>query len=374
MQPLTAIPSPMFSSYSTGFIEIDTKAIVHNYRMLRSMAPHSWCGAVLKANAYGFGIQEIAPILVNEGCQSFFVAHLEEGLVLRSFLKAARIYILSGLITDAADLYIEKSLIPVLNDFEMVKNWALTAQKRKKKLPCALHLDTGMRRNGFDTHDLTKLFESLDILSRLEVHFVMSHLVSSQNFHDPLNEQQRELFGALLRHFPKLKASLADTGGIYLGKAFHYDIVRPGKGIFGLYTPPLGAPPLHSCLKVFARILQIRTANKGESIGYGATYVLTQKSKLATLGVGFADGYDRRLSNKGYVEFQGFKAPIVGRISMDYTVVDITGIPEHLCHIGGWATLVNETLTLDRLADSIGTISRELSTGFGERLSRVYRN
>ncbi|MBY0292290.1 MAG: alanine racemase [Alphaproteobacteria bacterium] len=372
MQPLLASVPASLPPYLTGFIEIDTQAIARNYRTLHAMLPQSTCAAVLKADAYGFGAKTIAPFLMHEGCRAFFVAHLEEGLSLRTVLKKPFIYVLSGFLPNTADFFVENALIPILNDFEMLKSWAKEAQNRKRKLSCALHIDTGMRRSGFDQKDLAKLLDSLDLLTGLDIHFVMSHLVSSQDNTHPYNEQQKTLFDSLRQHFPMTKASLADTGGIYLGESYHYDLVRPGKGIFGLFAPPKDSPVLQPCVKLLGRILQIRTAYTGESIGYGATYTLTRESKLATLGVGFADGYDRRFSNHSYVEIQGFKAPVVGNISMDYTVVDVTNIPESLCHVGGWAEFANESLTLDKLAHSIGTISRELSTGFGQRLYRVY--
>jgi alanine racemase len=360
-----------FPPHFTGVLEINTKAIAQNYCTLRSLLPHSICGAVLKADAYGFGMKEIAPILAQTGCQHFFVAHLEEGLRLREILKNAVIYVFSGVLPGTESLFVENGLVPILNDFGMVERWV--AMAHREKLPCALHVDTGMRRNGFDRAGIDKLFNSMEVLEALDVKFVMSHLVSSHLADDPLNGQQKALFDAFRKQFPKTKASLADTGGIYLDRSFHYDVVRTGKGLCGLYAPPPNAAPLAPCLKMLGRILQIRTAHKGESVGYGATYSLRRDSKLATLGIGFADGYDRRFSNTAQVEIQGFQAPVVGRISMDYTVVDVTDVPEALCYVGGWAELVNDTLTLDALAHLSGTISRELSTGFSTRLHRVYR-
>lgn len=366
MQPL------LTSSHVTSLFEIDTKAILQNYKTLQSALPQATCGAVVKADAYGFGVAAIAPLLFHQGCQHFFVAHLEEGLFLRKILKDPSIYVFSGLLPNTADIFAEYDLIPILNDFEMVKKWATEAHKRGKKLPCGLHFDTGMRRNGFDSRDLEELFENISILNSFKLKLMMSHLVSSHVSENPFNEQQKHFFDDLRARLPKTQYSLADTGGIYLGAPYHYDLVRSGKGLFGLYTPPPGIIPLLPCAKVLGRILQIRTAHENESVGYGATHTLTRASKLAVLGIGFADGYDRRLSNNAHVMIQGFQCPVVGRISMDYTVVDVTEIPEDLCNTGGWAELVNETLTFDTLATRIGTISRELSTGLGQRLCRVY--
>jgi alanine racemase len=358
VQSLLAIESNpdalLLPPHITSALEIDTKAIAHNYRILKQQLPYSICGGVLKADAYGFGINAVAPVLMGEGCQHFFVAHIDEGIFLRNLLKEPIIYVLSGLLPNTEKYFIEHSLTPILNDVEMVRNWTTEAQRQNKKLPCALHVDTGMRRNGFDRVDLNRLFKSPELLDAFNIHFIMSHLVSSHTPHDPLNDQQKELFNAIRQQLPQTKASLADTGGIYLDPAFHYDVIRTGKGLFGLYAPPKDHPPLQSCLRFLGRILQVRTAYKGESVGYGATHTLTRNSKLATIGVGFADGYDLRLSNNAFAAFQQLKAPIIGRISMDYTVVDVTDIPESLCYVGGWAELVNQDITLDTLAHSTG--------------------
>lgn len=372
MQPLLAIQPDLLPPHKTSVLEIDTKAITHNYRTLKQLVSHRTCAAVLKADAYGFGINAIAPLLMKEGCQHFFVAHIEEGIFLRSLLKEPIIYVLSGLLPQTEGYFIEHSLTPIMNDFEMLNRWSREVQRLDKKLPCVLHIDTGMRRNGFDSLDLVKLFKSPELLSHFDLHFIMSHLVSSHALHDPLNNEQKELFDHVRQQLPQMKTSLADTGGIYLGSTFHYDLIRTGKGIFGLYAPPKDYSPLQPCLRLLGRILQIRTAAKGETVGYDASHTLTRASKLATIGVGFADGYDLRLSNKGHVSFQQWNAPIVGRISMDYTVIDVTDIPESLCYVGGWAELVNKTLTIDALAHSIGTHSRDLSTGFTSRVTRVY--
>lgn len=369
MQPqLAPLTSPL-PTHVTGLLEIDTQAILHNYKTLSSLLEGTTCASVLKADAYGFGLKTIAPLLAQHGCNSFFVAHLEEGLTLREILKDAEIYVLSGLLPETESLFVESKLVPVLNDFDMLKRWVKHAQFLGESLNCVLHFDTGMHRLGFDQKDTAKLFESWGLLESLKILFIMSHLASSHDSADPMNPKQMLRFNALRHHFPNCKASLADTGGIYLGLPYHYEIARPGKGLFGLFK----APGLKPCLTLLGQVLQVQLAPQGETIGYGGTHTLTRESRLATIGIGFADGYDRRLSNNGYALIQGFKAPIIGRISMDYTVIDITDIPESLCYPGSWVELISKSLDLDTLAHSIGTISRELSTGFSSRLHRVYR-
>lgn len=237
MQPLLAfqpdLESLSVSPHITSVLEVNTKAIAHNYRTLKQLLPHGSCTAVLKADAYGFGIKSVAPILMQEGCHYFFVAHIDEGIFLRGLLKEPVIYVLSGLLPHTEGYFIEHSLTPIINDFGMLNKWVEEAQKRHKKLPCALHIDTGMRRNGFDSIDFGKLLQNKDLLDLLDVHFVMSHLVSSQAPDDPLNRQQKELFDQVRQQLPQTKASLADTGGIYLDPTFHYDFIRTGKGLWG---------------------------------------------------------------------------------------------------------------------------------------------
>lgn len=358
-----------FPAHVTSLMEINTRAIAHNYTVLKEKAGESICGAVLKADAYGFGLEDVALTLFQEGCRHFFVAHPEEGMRLRRLLKDPPIYVLSGVLKGTAEVFREDKLTPVLTDFGMVEAWGKEGKKTGQKLKCALHIDTGMGRSGFDKQDREKFLSSSSILENLDLQLILSHLVSSQDKESPLNRAQKQDFEDVAKPFPGIAKSLADTGGIFLGSAFHYDMVRPGKGLFGLYPDS----SLQQCLKLSARILQVRTAYKGETVGYDGTYTLTRESELATLGVGFADGYDRRLSNKGHVDIQGFRAPIVGRISMDYTVVDVTDVPASLRAPGDWVDLVNDQLTLDQLAHEIGTISRELSTGLGKRWTRLYR-
>lgn len=368
MQPELALQQSPLPSHVTGVLEIDTQAIVKNYTKLKSMLGPSTCIPVLKANAYGFGMKEISHLLIQHGSHAFFVAHLEEGLELRKHAPEATIYVLSGVLHNTEALFVDQNLVPVLNSFDMLSRWHNLSQNLNQSLSAVLHFDTGMHRLGFDSKDLSKLLESPHLLNSLDIHFIMSHLASSGDPSDPMNEKQREIFESLHRQFPTIKASLADTGGIYLGKPYHYEISRPGKGLFGLFNKP----NLEPCATLYGQVLQTHLAQKGESVGYGAIQNLSRESRLATVGIGFADGYDRRLSDNAHVHIGEFNAPVVGRISMDYTVIDITDVPESLCYPGSWVELVGKSNNLDALAQSIGTISRELSTGFSSRLHRIY--
>lgn len=358
----------------SGYLEIDLAAITDNYHALQSKLGSVACGAVVKADGYGFGAAQVSQKLAQKGCTYFFVAHLEEGLALRQVLPDSKIYVFSGLFPGTAKAFIDAQLIPVINNYVTLEEWLSYASVLNQSMPLVLHIDTGMSRIGMDRDDVKKMIENWPNFSCANIHFLMSHLACSENLSHPMNLQQLEQFQKIKEIFPRLKGSLASTEGIFLGSNYHFDIVRAGKGLFGLYQSPDSTVVLKSCLTLKGRVVQIRTAFKGEFVGYGATCTLTRDSRLAVVGIGFADGYFRGLSNKGYMLIEGYTVPVLGRISMDYTVVDVTDIPESLLYRGMWADVFNSTLTLDESAKAIGTISREISTHFGQRLFRVYKD
>lgn len=352
--------------YVCGWLEVDLNTVASNYAILCDHLSHTQCAAVVKADAYGLGAKIISQRLYTEGCRHFFVAHLDEALAIRSLIPEASIYVFSGCLEGTEIELMEHKLIPVLNDYGMFQRWIAYGKLHGKRLPGMLHIDTGMNRIGFDTYDLKKLTENMCILSGLQLQGVMSHLACSPDKNHPQNEKQRELFEQICTYFPKITKSLADTAGIYLGRDYHYDMVRPGKGLFGLYK----APHLQQAFSFKARVIQVRHAKKGDFVGYGSQRTLERDSALATLGVGYADGLDRRASQNSYVLIGQHKAPIMGSLSMDYAVVDITDIPENLYHVGSWVQLTGPDQPLEDMANQFGTISRELSTRLGNRLYR----
>jgi len=352
-----------------GVLSINLGAVASNYRTLSSHLKSGSIAAVLKADAYGLGLVPVGQTLASAGCQNFFVAHLEEALELRSHLNHANIYVLSGVLKGTESDFRHHNITPVLNDYEMTERWA--NQPHTASIPAVLHVDTGMNRNGFDGPDLKHLLQNASLLERLDVKYLMSHLACAPDPSHPLNTQQRETFEQLRRLFPGLKGSLADTAGLYLGPEYHYDLTRSGKGIVGMYEAPTG-PKLQNVATFQARVIQIREAKKGETVGYNANVTLEKDTRLAVLGVGFADGLDRRLSHGGSVMLGGHKAPIVGTLSMDYTVVDISHAPS--VQVGDWAEVFGDALSIQDVAHQIQTISREISTRLGKRLLRVYTN
>ena len=357
-----------------GCLEIDLNLIQKNYEVMKSCAPHSEISAVLKADGYGFGAAPVGQALKDKGCKTFFVAHLDEAIALRKALKNEKIYVLTGVLPGTEDALYDNKLTPVLNHKGMVELWSKKAKTLQDKLPVAIHVDTGMHRLGFEIREILSLADDFNAFQNLEIELLMSHLSCSQISGHEMNEIQLDVFQKIVPLFPYAKKSLSDAGGLFLDRDYHFDIIRPGLGFFGMHPRSMQGPnPFHNVLTLWGKVIQVRDVAQGETVGYGATYKLKKTSRLATLGIGFADGLPRALSNLGNVYIAGYKAPILGRISMDYTVVDVTGVPEHLCYPGSWVQLVNDHQTLDDLAKSINTISRELSIHLGSRLWRIYK-
>ncbi len=368
------IPFPHKPSVPLALI-IDLDAVVHNYRVLKSqLGKDVICAPVLKANAYGMGAQEVGERLYQEGCRHFFVAHISEGIHLKSHLKAdAFVYVLNGLRQGDEDLYAHFNLIPVLGDPVQIHTWNSYCERKGKCLKAILHLDTGMTRTGLPT----KAVQNLGLLqvSNMEIVCVMSHLVCTYQPSHPRNQLQRDLFETLRNRFPFAKASLGCSGGVSLGPDYHFDMVRPGLALTGCrIAVPKGEYKLKPAIKAYAQILQINEITAGESIGYDATFIASRASRIATLGVGYADGYFRNLSNKGEVYFAGQKLPIVGRISMDLLTIDITDVDDQKIHVGDWVELFGDNILAHELAETAGTISWELFTRLGSRFERFYLN
>lgn len=368
-------PQAEIPATEMGCLEIDLNLIQKNYEVMRSLAPYSEISAVLKADGYGFGAAPVGQTLKDKGCKTFFVAHLDEAIALRQTLKTVKIYVLTGVLPGTEDALYDHNLTPVLNHKGMLELWSKKAIARQEKLPVAIHVDTGMHRLGFEVKEIVNLADQPDVFNNFEVELLMSHLACSQISGHEMNEIQLQAFQKILPLFPNAKKSLSDAGGLFLDSDYHFDIIRPGLGFFGMHPRSLQGPnPFHNVLTLWGKVIQVRDVDQGETVGYGATHQLKKRSRLATLGIGFADGLPRALSNSGHVYIAGYKAPILGRISMDYTVVDVTDVPEALCYPGSWVQLVNNEQTLDDLAKSINTISRELSIHLGSRLWRVYRS
>lgn len=352
---------------------IDLEALSHNYRTLCAhLTKGTICGAVLKANAYGMGIKESSIRLYQEGCRHFFVAHLSEAIELKNFIgEDSLIYVLNGLRRGDEEVYAHYNLIPVLSDPLQIHVWNTFCQAKEKQLKAALHLDTGLNRLGLSETAI----EGLGVLqvSHMEITCVISHLACAYQATHPMNETQRIVFTNLKKRFPFALASFASSGGFFLNQNYHFDMIRPGIALTGCRgANPHGEYVLKPVLKAYAQVIHIKDIPKGASVGYDGTFVASKASRIATLGVGYADGYLRSLSNRGEVYFEGYKLPIVGRISMDLTMIDITDLPTNKIGLGSWVELFGDNLWADKVAEKAGTVTWELFTRLGPRFERFY--
>lgn len=361
---------------ATGVITVDLKRLVANWKALAALVAPAECGAVVKADAYGLGAGRVIPALWSAGCRSFFVATPDEAAVARRYVPAARIYALDGLVAGSAGDLIASDAIPVLSGVEEVRAWAQAAASHPAKLRAALQVDTGLNRLGLSEAELDKLISDGALPGGLDLVLVMSHLACADEPTSAKNEEQRAVFERVRAKLPGVRASLAASDGLMLGRRFHYDLVRPGYALYGGQAFRGEATPVEAVVSVKARILQIRDVPKGGTVGYSATWEAKRPSRVAVVSAGYADGFARSLSGTherpgGVVGFRGQHVPVIGRVSMDLITVDVTGVaPEP--QRGDFIDLVGPGLTIEGMGTAAGTIGYEVLTRLGPRFHRVY--
>lgn len=358
---------------TSATLEIDLDAVAANWRDLRARAAPADCAAVVKADGYGLGAAEIARRLQAEGCTWFFVAHLEEGLALRRVLAPqCRVVVLNGLLPGTADAYLAADLLPALNDRGQIGLWSEAARAAGRRLGAVIHLDTGMNRLGLDAAEAAALAEDPAAFEGIVPLLWISHLVTAEAPTHPLNAIQLDRFRAALARLPRAPASLANSSGIFLGPDYAFDLVRPGAALYGVNPQPERANPLRPTVRLTGKILQLRHVDTHWTVGYGAQWQAPRPSRIATVGVGYADGYLRSLGNRGVVAIDGRRVPIVGRVSMDLITIDVTDIPESRCAPGQSVELIGPAVPVDEIAALAGTIGYELLTDLGPRYRRRY--
>ena len=362
---------------ASAILTIDLGALVANWRRLREMSQKAECAAVVKADAYGLGMEQTASVLSRAGCRTFFVATIAEAVSLRGILPDATIYVLGGLLAGTAPLFERHNLRPVLNSETEVREWADYCAASGQALPAAIHIDSGMNRLGLSASEVEALASVASLWKMFELSLIMSHLACSDEAGHPKNERQRKIFDALRAKLPDAPASLANSAGILLGKQHHYDMVRPGIAIYGGRPQQTGDNPFLPAVTLFGRILQVRDVVTGETVGYGATRTLNRPTRIAVVAVGYADGIFRALSTQddkeGLSVFIGsYAAPILGRVSMDLITVDVTAIPESVARRGEWVELIGPNVTAQDMAHYAGTIDYEILTNLGTRALRRY--
>lgn len=358
-------------------LTINLEALRANWATINRNSGAAECAGVIKADAYGLGLEEIATALRNEGCKTFFVATLAEGRRLRGIDPSIVIYVLDGLLPNAAGHYAGYDLRPCLGSVEEVRDWAAFCTEKDQRLRAALHVDTGINRLGLPADEVDVLAAAPELLAKFRCSLVMSHLACADEPAHPMNRAQRAIFETLRAKLPPAPASLANSAGTFLGPDFQYDLVRPGIAMFGGRAFVGEKNPMQWVVELKARILQVRHVPEGGNVGYGASYTCERPMRVATIACGYADGFLRAISrvgrSAGAVGFIGPHAvPIIGRVSMDLITLDVTDVPGDLARRGAWVEVLGSRTTIDDLTDRAGTIGYELLTRLGRRVHRVY--
>ena len=359
-------------------LTIDLDALRANWGALNRASGAAECAGVIKADAYGLGLDRIARALVAEGCETLFVATLAEARTVRLAHPAVTIYVLDGLLPGAAAHYAGFDLRPCLSSLAEVREWAAWCDATGRRLRAAVHIDTGMHRLGLPASEVAALAgPERDLFGHFDLALVMSHLACADTPGHPMNGEQLARFQALRATLPPAPASLSNSGGVFLGADYHFDLVRPGIALYGGRVLEDRPNPMQWVVRLQARILQVRDVDVGQPIGYGATFHAERASRVATIACGYADGFLRALSGPsgkpGPVGFIGeHPVPVVGRVSMDLITVDVTDVPDKLAIRGGWVEVLGARTTIDDLTDRAGTIGYELLTRLGRRVHRVY--
>ena len=346
----------MIAPSPNACLTVDTAAVAANWRRFARAGGAASCGAAIKADAYGLGAREIAAALIAAGCRDLFVAHWQEVAGLGTLPADVRLAVMHGV--DPADIgfALGTPATPVLVTPAQIIAWKATGR------PCDVMVDTGMNRLGIAPADAVS-----GLLDGLTLDTLHSHLACAEDPGHPQNERQRAAFADLAARIPARRYALANSGGIGIGPGYHFTLTRPGVGLYGGGASPDGQP-LAAVASLSARILQLRSIAAGDSVGYGATFTATRPTRLATVALGYADGYPRSLSNRGTARAGGVTCPLVGRVSMDMTIFDVTDAP-HLEESG----MLDIDFDLSTTAAASGRSEYELLTGLGARYARVYK-
>jgi alanine racemase len=359
---------------ASGILEIDLGAIQRNWRMLQGKVGKAvQCAAVVKADGYGLGASPVAKALAAAGCKTFFVATLEEGLALREILKTAEIAVLNGLLPRTEQDILRARLIPVLNDLGQLDVWRKLVLPMKQRPPAILHLDTGLSRLGLSKAETLVLTGEPDRLAGVALRAIVSHLVAAEEPKHAKNAEQRRLFLAARRKLPPAPASLAASSGIFLGADFHFDMVRAGAALYGINPLTDQLNPMSQVVHLKGKIVQVRDVDRGETVGYGAEHRMDRGGRIATVAVGYADGWFRSSQGRAMAGIAGRQVPIVGRISMDLITLDVTGLDPALVEVGGFADLIDSKNTPDMVGTRANTIGYEVLTALGRRYHRIYQ-
>ncbi|MFM9974862.1 MAG: alanine racemase [Beijerinckiaceae bacterium] len=354
-----------------AILTIDAAALAGNWRIMAELAKPAECAAVVKADGYGLGTETVVQTLARVGCRTFFVAHIGEAQAARKAAPMSHIYVLNGMPPGSESTYANYRLRPVLGTIGEIGRW-----RKAGGGPCALHVDTGMNRLGL-TIDEAKALAQSDVWKTLGIELIMSHFVAAEEPKNPLNEAQITRFDRVSGWYASgiKRRSLANSSAHFLPNVPHHDLTRTGYALYGGNPMPGRPNPMKPVIRLEAPIIQLRTVETGDHVGYNAQWMAQRPSVVATLSVGYADGWLRSMSSTnsksgGAAMVNGVRCPIAGRVSMDLITLDVTDCPPETLKAGVMATLIGDGISVDDVAEMAGTNGYEILTSLGGRYQR----
>lgn len=358
---------------SGAILTVDLDAVRANYRLLRALAAPAACSAVLKSDAYGLGAIPIAAALYDEGCRHFFVAHLDEGIALRRHVAPdAAVIVLHGPPVGTDAEFTANGLTPVLNSTQQVAGWRAHAKALGQTLGALIQVDSGMSRMGMEPAEVDAWLADPHFLDGIELQYLMSHLACAEQPDNPMNAMQLERFKAIRARVPACRASFANSSATFLPKAYHFDLVRPGAALYGIAPIAGAANPMRPVVRLQGKVLQTRTIERGDHVGYSRRYTASETRRVATVSVGYADGWLRSMSNNGVAVVDGVRVPQIGAISMDSITLDVSAIARERVAAGSLVDLICAEHPVDAVAGLANTIGYEVLTNLGRRYYREY--
>jgi alanine racemase len=374
-EPVTTTGGPP-EQEAGGVLTIDLDALRANYRMLAAKVVPGECAAVVKADAYGLGLEQVAATLIRANCRTFFVAHLSEAKRLRALNREATIYVLNGFSSAAGPAFVECNAIPVINSSVEFAEWDHFITSSGWKGGAAMHVDTGMNRLGLTAEEAAAVADRIQTGNH-GIALLMSHLACAEQPEHPLNDRQIRQFRELRSLFRGIPSSLANSPGIFLDRSTYCDLVRPGIALYGGNPTPGRSNPMKPVVELKVRILQVRHVPARASVGYGSTWTAKRDSRVAIIAAGYGDGMPRAAaatdSGSREVLVAGKRCRMIGRVSMDLFAVDVTDLPTDQVRRDNFVTLIGPGLTLDEMAAQAGTISYEILTHLGRRYHRIWK-
>lgn len=361
-----------------GRLTIDPDRIAANWASLSKRLTHgAYCGATVKADAYGTGQAIVGKRLAEAGCKTFFVALPTEGIELRKTLPDTDIYVLDGLFPGTAETLDKFRLRPVLGSLPEIAEWSSFCKAANRSAEAAVHIDTGMHRLGITPDMFTATMADPGLIGLFQPSLLMSHLACGSDPAHPMNKRQRDCFADTTVQFSHIPRSLANSAGVFLGHDYHFDLARPGISLYGGSALDAGDNPMTPTLKAEARIMLTRDIREGDTIGYGGVQTASKAMRVAIVAAGYADGLLRRAGSSderpgGFAWLDGYQLPLAGRVSMDMIALDVTHVPENIACRGSFVEMLGPNVAAADLAAYAETIDYEYLTSLGRRYHRSY--